>query len=449
MTLKLTIVAHRGAWSGCPELGVPAVEKNSEAAFRLAVEHHFGIETDFRDICGKVVVSHNPPPADALSAQDFFNLLEPGQTVLVNIKADGLAASLEELRRHTRLAYCRPYAFDMSVPDTLEYEKADFPFLERLSEYETLGCTGSGNFPAHSGIWLDAFHKQWYGLEDIRTLLAHHRRVAIVSPDLHARPYGQVWDWVKELLKDLQTQPEDATLRRTIPRKVKIQNIDLISYQITVDFSKEYYDMKPTEEILTRAAIAKTLLQLSQYVTFTVDGKPLVDASGANVGAMNLDSFVENPGEQINSSQKATLKLYFSNKAGTRLVPETREVHYSSNISLEKLVMEQLIEGPRKSGLLATIPSETKLITITVVDGVCYVNLDEMFLNQNQEISEPVVLYSIVDSLTELTGIDKVQISINGDTSGKCRYTYKLSKMYEADDRLVTKESDEKVESTE
>ena len=86
MTLKLTIVAHRGAWSGCPELGVPAVEKNSEAAFRLAVEHHFGIETDFRDICGKVVVSHNPPPADALSAQDFFNLLEPGQTVLVNIK---------------------------------------------------------------------------------------------------------------------------------------------------------------------------------------------------------------------------------------------------------------------------------------------------------------------------------------------------------------------------
>lgn len=64
---------------------------------------------------------------------------------------------------------------------------------------------------------------------------------------------------------------------------------------------------------------------------------------------MNLDSFVENPGEQINSSQKATLKLYFSNKAGTRLVPETREVHYSSNISLEKLVMEQLIEIEKRT----------------------------------------------------------------------------------------------------
>lgn len=178
MTLKFTIVAHRGAWSGCPELGVPAVEKNSEAAFRLAVEHHFGIETDFRDICGKVVVSHNPPPADALSAQDFFNLLEPGQTVLVNIKADGLAASLEELRRHTRLAYCRPYAFDMSVPDTLEYEKADFPFLERLSEYETLGCTGSGNFPLTRAFGSTPFTSSGTGWR----IFAHCSHITAESP---------------------------------------------------------------------------------------------------------------------------------------------------------------------------------------------------------------------------------------------------------------------------
>lgn len=275
--------------------------------------------------------------------------------------------------------------------------------------------------------------------------------VTRIVPEKIELKSSQEDDKIQELLKDLKKQPNDTSLRQTIPDKVKVLGVSTATYQITVDFSKEYYDMSPTEEVLTRAAIVKTLLQIKKYpyVMFTVESKPLVNSSKNAVGSMSEDSFVENPGEQINSSQKATLKLYFSNKAGTRLVPETREVHYSSNISLEKLVMEQLIEGPRKSGLLATIPSETKLITITVVDGVCYVNLDEMFLNQNQEISEPVVLYSIVDSLTELTGIDKVQISINGDTSGKCRYTYKLSKMYKADDRLVTKESDEKVESTE
>lgn len=255
---------------------------------------------------------------------------------------------------------------------------------------------------------------------------------------------------IEELLKDLQTQPEDAALRRTIPKDVKVLGVSAMSYQITVDFSKEYYDMKPTEEILTRAAIAKTLLQITDYpyVMFTVESKPLLNSNGTNVGAMNLDSFVENPGEQINSSQKTKLTLYFSNKTGDMLIPETREVHYSSNISLEKLVMEQLMEGPRENGLLATIPTGTKLITITVVDGVCYVNLDEMFLNQNKEISEQVILYSIVDSLAELPSVDKVQISINGDTSGKCRYTYDLATMYKADLGMV-EDGGEGVESTE
>ena len=74
-------------------------------------------------------------------------------------------------------------------------------------------------------------------------------------------------------------------------------------------------------------------------------------------------------------------------------------------------------------------------------------NLDETFLNQNQEISEQVVLYSIVDSLTELSSVSKVQISINGDTSGKCRYTYDLSPMYEQDLSMVDS-GEEEVDST-
>ena len=66
-----------------------------------------------------------------------------------------------------------------------------------------------------------------------------------------------------------------------------------------------------------------------------------------------------------------------------------------------------------------------------MVEGVCYVNLGESFRNQNAEVNEEIVLYSIVNSLTELPGVSKVQISVNGSTDGKLRYTYDLSKMYE------------------
>ncbi len=62
---------------------------------------------------------------------------------------------------------------------------------------------------------------------------------------------------VRKLLKQLQTQPDDAGLRQTIPSDVKVESVNLTAYQITVDFSEEYYQMEATEEILARAAIAR------------------------------------------------------------------------------------------------------------------------------------------------------------------------------------------------
>ena len=94
---------------------------------------------------------------------------------------------------------------------------------------------------------------------------------------------------IQELLKLLQQQPEDAGLRQTIPKNIKVLGVTEVAYQITVDFSKDYYELNPTEEILTRAAIAKTLLQLEKYpyVMFTVESKPLETTAGTTVGAMS------------------------------------------------------------------------------------------------------------------------------------------------------------------
>ena len=244
---------------------------------------------------------------------------------------------------------------------------------------------------------------------------------------------------VEELLMKLQSAPESSKLRQTIPTNITINSFKMNGAYLYVDFSKEYKELQPTEEILIRAAIAKTLTQpgVSSLVTFTVESEPLLTHDGTLVGSMSADSFVENPGKQINSRVETTLTLYFANKDGTQLVKETRTVHHSTNVSLEKLIMEQLIEGPKESENSATIPTATKLISVSVVDGVCYVNLGDSFKNQNAEINEEIVLYSIVNSLTESQGVSKVQISINGSTDGKLRYTYDLSKMYERELKYV------------
>ena len=238
---------------------------------------------------------------------------------------------------------------------------------------------------------------------------------------------------IEELLGKLMSAPESSKLRQTIPADVEVNSFKINGAYLYIDFSEEYKSIKPTEEVLVRAAIVKTLIQANvcSLVAFTINSEPLLNASGNLVGSMSADTFVENPGKQINSSVETTLTLYFASKDGTSLVKETRKVHYSTNISMEKLIMEQLIEGPKKSGRLSTVPSATKLITVSVVDGVCYINLGDSFRNQSADVNEEIVLYSIVNSLTEVPNVSKVQISINGSTDGKLRYTYDLSKMYE------------------
>lgn len=189
----MKIIAHRGAWRGSPSQGVPPCTKNSREAFETATRFGFGIETDFRDICGKIVISHNPPEPSAMTAKDFFRIVQPGQVIAVNVKADGIADELFQLWK-TVAPSCIPFAFDMSVPDTLGYVGHHFPFFERQSEYERTVV-----WPQASGFWLDGFHSTWFGLEEIARLLSYNRPVCIVSPELHGRDERDCWESLKKL----------------------------------------------------------------------------------------------------------------------------------------------------------------------------------------------------------------------------------------------------------
>ena len=238
---------------------------------------------------------------------------------------------------------------------------------------------------------------------------------------------------VAEFLKALAKDPEDVDYRKPIPNEVELLKTKLEGNQLSIWFDMDYYNMDAASEVLCRAAIVRTVTQIPDVncVSIFIGDSPLVDAKNNVVGLMTAESFVENPKEQINSLQEATITLYFSNKNGDGLVTEKRDVHYSSNISMEKLIVEQLLKGPEKKDAKSAIPSGTKLVSVSAVDGVCYVNFDEGFTNQDYEIQEPIVIYSIVNSLSELSTVSKVQISVNGSTKGVYRDSYKLDKVYE------------------
>ena len=244
---------------------------------------------------------------------------------------------------------------------------------------------------------------------------------------------------LREMMEVMRETPTDDELKPVIPEDVTLLDFDFEHNQLYLDFSPEYKKMPKVYEVLCRAAIVRTMGQIDgvEYVDFQVNGEPLTDLEGQEIGLMNEDQFIENAGEEINAYKTADLTLYFANKAGDKLVGQRVAMEYNSNISLEKLIVEQLIAGPPFEGAYPTIPSETKLLNISIKDKICYVNLDEGFLGTGYNVIESIPVYSIVNSLIENTDAQKVQISINGESNRMFRESINFDTIFEKNEGLI------------
>lgn len=245
---------------------------------------------------------------------------------------------------------------------------------------------------------------------------------------------------LKELLEQLGTVPEKLEYKAPVSGAVKLRSYTINKDQLVLDFEESYRSQSATTEVLTRAAIVRTLTQIKgiQYISFQINSEPLTDALGSLVGVMSADLFIDNEGNEINTYERVKLTLYLANEEGNKLTTVTRSVVYNSNIPMERLILEQLIAGPLEGEkAYPTINQNTKIVSVNVKDGTCYVNLDNTFLTQTCPVSSEVTIYSITNSLAEQPGINKVQISINGDANVNYKENINLSTFFERNLELL------------
>lgn len=184
----MEIISHRGYW-------LDLNERNTPQAFRKSFSCGFGTETDIRDYCGDLVISHDIATSDSILMSDFlriFNSYDSNNTLALNIKADGLQKKLKPLLEANRITDY--FVFDMSIPDTLGYLNEGIPFFSRQSEYEPNPVF----YKECSGVWLDCFEGIWFDIQLIENHLRSGKKIAIVSPELHKRNHLELWEFIRE-----------------------------------------------------------------------------------------------------------------------------------------------------------------------------------------------------------------------------------------------------------
>ena len=183
----MQIISHRGYW-------LETSEKNSVTAFKRSFQNGLGLETDIRDFQGKLVVSHAIPDGPVLLFEEFLQLYQThggNLTLALNIKSCGLYGLLKELL--SRYQITNYFTFDMTVPDTLWYLNTGINAFARQSE-----CEPSPAFYERiNGIWLDGFYGDWWTEVVVQQHLDNHKKVCIVSPELHRREHLPIWEKIR------------------------------------------------------------------------------------------------------------------------------------------------------------------------------------------------------------------------------------------------------------
>lgn len=130
------------------------------------------------------------------------------------------------------------------------------------------------------------------------------------------------------------------------------------------------------------------------------------------------------------------------------LVPEQRILPGSDGglktVDLAHAVLTELINGPGQKSILAPVmPSGTKVRGITINRGVATVDLDAGFIESywGGSRSEELTVYSIVNSLTEIEGIDAVRLTVDGRSDVSIAGHMALDQTFYRENRLIAGEA--------
>lgn len=206
-----------------------------------------------------------------------------------------------------------------------------------------------------------------------------------------------------------------------IPQGTEILAMDIHDGLATVDFSEQFTDYNPQDERKMLEAITWTLTGFKSVnrVQIWVEGKPLaempkdatpLDQPLSREIGINLE--VE---EGVGPALASAVTVYFQGRTDdnyTYYVPVTRLIRYTEDMTRAAIL--ELIDGPStQSGLHGVLSSETEVLAVDLHDDTVVVNFGGGIAEAEGEASDAAV-QAVILSLTEQTGLPKVQIMVDG-----------------------------------
>ncbi len=230
---------------------------------------------------------------------------------------------------------------------------------------------------------------------------------------LESVPYGGAME-VESMFAALLAAPErESGVRSPLPADTRLLSWRQEGDLLYLDLSAPYGTLEGFDRTLASYCLTLTLCQLDgvERLSLTVEGEPLAGGYWGELAAEQalLSGAEERPVE-------VSADLYFPRAAGRGLGVEARVFQLTEGDVLVEQVMRALLGGPEDEELSSAIPEGTEIRSVRLEDGVCVVDLSQALLDglPEGEEQQTLLIYSIVDTLGNLSSVDSVILQVEG-----------------------------------
>ena len=242
-------------------------------------------------------------------------------------------------------------------------------------------------------------------------------------------------DDLPAILNTYLSGPLSGSLTCPFPRDTEILSVRQIDDSIHLNFSSTFAQLSGVDLTVACACIAKTCMELTgaQTVRIRASGELLNGSTYVTMNSQTLN-FTDDSLDKL----RTELTLYYTDSRRRYLIGHNVSVNLANQDSMVSYLVDQLLAPPENMGLVSPLPRGTKLLNFRISDGLCTLDFSQEF-EQNafsQSYAQRTTLLSLVNTLTLLEGIDRVEFHLEGNLMARYQ-ELTLSKALSYDESII------------
>ena len=225
---------------------------------------------------------------------------------------------------------------------------------------------------------------------------------------------------VQDAVRLLVQGPRSMELLPSVPESISVAwvNLDIPRNTVHISFYPGFEHITLLERVTLIASMVHTLTELEfvEYVVFYDGDDELVSGDGQPFGARNR---ANTPlGGEVPQAAPVEIVLFYPDQQAMGLFAELRSVPFDeTQTNIETLIINSLLQGPKTYGLVSPFGEDISLNnSVTTMGELAVVDFTLSFrdiLGRGSR-GEELLVFSIVNTLTQLEGIERVQIFVDG-----------------------------------